>query len=57
MEHEISSIQILHHKKQVTLHRGLEGRRDRGGKEEGRDGGKEGKMEGEKAGGREGKKN
>ena len=25
MEHEISSIQVLHYKKQVALHRGIEG--------------------------------
>ena len=42
MEHEISSIQVLHHKKQVALHRGMEGGR---GEKGGMEGGKEDPIE------------
>lgn len=66
MEHEISSIQVLHHKKQVALHRGMEGGREGGSnrgngategwreREERRKKGKDGpgRREGVKAGGK-----
>jgi len=42
VEHEISSIQVLHHKKQVALHRGMEGGR---GEKGGMEGGKEDPIE------------